>query len=91
MTAKRRPGRPYGRGGNRRSTGTPARRGPRPNASPLTGGASIRRTRSKLGEVARIADETEGLEAPEVAVEDAADGDAERQVTAEQEEEIVYE
>ncbi|KAK5130725.1 hypothetical protein LTR08_001712 [Meristemomyces frigidus] len=86
QAAKRKPGRPP-RGGSRRSTyGTPVRRSAtartRSERSPATGGSSLRRTRSKLGDVAMTAvDDDEVEEAvkaaadEDVAAEDEVDGD----------------
>ncbi|KAI9781901.1 MAG: hypothetical protein M1835_004157 [Candelina submexicana] len=64
-TGRRKPGRPFARGGRRTTpstrTGSPARRGGKSVETPGTGGKSARRTRSKLADVVR----NEGEEAEE--------------------------
>ena len=88
-SAKRRPGRP-GRRGNRSSHGTPVRRSTTRHHTPSAAGATLRRTRSKLGDVAvSAADEEANAAAEEGAVED--DVGEEKQGIAIEAEEIQYE
>lgn len=98
-SSKRRPGRPP-RGGSRRGThGTPKRRSTnsRRHSPPDTNGATVRRTRSKLGDVALAADDEEAKDAAAelAAEEDGGVGEAgneEKQDAEEQaEDEIQYE
>ncbi|KAI9717186.1 MAG: hypothetical protein M1812_004934 [Candelaria pacifica] len=80
-TGRRKPGRPFARGGRRtttpsRRTGSPARRGGKATETPGTGGKFARRTRSKLADVVRNDDE--GVEV-----------DGEKKVDVEEEEDEV--
>ena len=90
-STKRRPGRPSRRGRNGGSHGTPVRRSTTRQHSPSTMGASIRRTRSKLGDIAvSAADEETQPEPEEGAAEDDAEhvDDDEKQEVAGEEEEV---
>lgn len=103
QSSKRRPGRPP-RGGSRRSNayGTPVRRSTNARAraerTPLTGGSTLRRTRSKLGDIAMSAADADEEDAKaaaddDVAVEEEVDGEGVENGAGEDEEddEIRYE
>ncbi|KAK3724793.1 Histone acetyltransferase [Vermiconidia calcicola] len=92
-SSKRRPGRPARRG-NRVINGTPARRSTTAAArqhSPSTVGASMRRTRSKLGDIAVSAADEDARNEAEVAVEDDVDANGGDEQQQQDEEEIRYE
>jgi histone acetyltransferase SAS3 len=91
-SSKRRPGRPSRRGRN--SYGTPVRRSTPRHHSPATAGAraaSVRRTRSKLGDIAVSAADEEAQAAADAAgEEDVSGNDGEGQDQAVEEDEIQY-
>jgi histone acetyltransferase SAS3 len=94
-SAKRRPGRPSRRG--RSSYGTPVRRSTTRNhtpghLTPTTAGATVRRTRSKLGDIAvSVADEEAQAAAEAAGEEEESGNEGEGQEEAAEEDEIQYE
>ncbi|KAI9700018.1 MAG: hypothetical protein M1836_002552 [Candelina mexicana] len=87
-TGRRKPGRPFARGGRRttpsRRTGSPARRGGKSIETPGTGGKSARRTRSKLADVVRNDnDEEEEVDGERRKVDGEEDAEVETPVDTE--------